>query len=154
MKKIMRGMIGCLLAGVLLAASGCSFETDHRETETTTAATTEIVLVIPDVEICSFAQVRFDGECHTDEQLADYLAHHLDELLVDMSAHGIAVDGETKICSTPIHILNLITGRVGLQAHFLPVLERGTLVNAVSVNVSGDVLTVSAAVSWPWISKN
>ena len=54
---------------------------------------------------------------------------------------------------SPIHILNLITGSVGLHAHFLPVLERGALVNAVSVNVKNEELTVSAAVSWPWMSQ-
>lgn len=153
MKNIMRGMLGCLLLIVLLAASGCGMGASVKETETTTTAATEIDLVIPDVEVCTFDHVRFDGECHTDEQLEDYLEHHLGELLVDMSAHGISVDEYTEICSTPIHILNLITGSVGLHAHFLPVLERGALVNAVSVNVKNEVLTVSAAVSWPWMSK-
>lgn len=153
MKHMMRGMLVCLLACILLATVSCDMGAGGKGTEATTAATTEIELVIPNVEICAFDQVRFDGKCHTDEQLEDYLAHHLEELLVDMSAHGITVDEYTEICSTPIHILNLITGSVGLHAHFLPVLERGALVNAVSVNVKDEVMTVSASVSWPWMSK-
>ena len=152
MGQILRGMVGCLLACILSVTVGCGMA-DVRETEATTTTAAEIELVIPDVEICAFDRVRFDGECHTDDQLEDYLAHHLAELLVDMSAHGIAVDEYTSICTTPIHILNLITGRVGLHAHFLPVLERGALVNAVSVNIDNEVLTISAAVSWPWMSK-
>ena len=153
MKNIMRVMIGCLIAGILLAEAGCGMGASGKETETTTPSATDIELVIPNVEICAFDQVRFDGECHTDEQLEDYLAYHLADLLVDMSAHGITVDEYTEISSTPIHILNLITGSVGLHAHFLPVLERGALVNAVSVNVKNEELTVSAAVSWPWMSQ-
>ena len=71
MKNIMRGMLGCLLSIVLLAASGCGMGASVKETETTTTAATEIDLVIPDVEVCTFDHVRFDGECHTDEQLEE-----------------------------------------------------------------------------------
>ena len=72
---------------------------------------------------------------------------------MDMSAHGIAVDNYTEIRAAPIHIINLITGSVGLHSHFLPVLERGALVNAVAVNISDEQMTVSAAISWPWMSQ-
>jgi len=153
MKRYTRGMIGCLLAGALFAMTACGTAQGIDVSESETSGTEDVELKIPDVELCAFEQVRFDGECHTADQLEEYLTYHLEDLLMDMSAHGIMVDDYTEICHTPIHIINLITGSVGLHSHFLPVLERGALVNAVSVNVSDEVMTVSAAISWPWMSK-
>ncbi len=153
MKKYIRGIIGCVLAIATLAMASCGTVQEGDVSETTTSETTDAAVTTPQVEICTFEQVHFDGECHTVEHLEEYLADHLEELLVDMSVHGIAVDAYTEIRTAPIHIINLLTGSVGLQAHFLPVLERGELVNAVSVNLDDDVLTVSATMTWPWMAK-
>ena len=153
MRRYMRRMIGAFLAAVLLALPACGRADVPDGTDTTTPSVTETAPRVPQVELCAFEAVRFEGECHTSEHLEEYLAHHLDDLLADMSAHGITVDDGTEIRATPIHIINLLTGSVGLHAHFLPVLERGALVNAVSVNITNEAMTVSAGVSWPWMAQ-
>ena len=151
--RYIRSIFMICLAGILLTASACGTTPDAGESESAITEVTEAVSKAPDVELCAFDHIRFDGECHTTEHLEEYLTHHLDDLLADMSAHGIMVDGDTEIRAAPIHVINLITGSVGLHAHFLPVLERGELVNAVSVNITDEVMTVSAAISWPWMSQ-
>lgn len=153
MRQYIRGVIGCLLAGILLAMTACGVGQQVGESVTTTSDATNDSFSIQDVEICAFDQVRFEGDCHDTANLEEYLNQHLNDLLTDMSAHGITVDAYTEIRAVPIHIINLLTGTVGLHSHFLPVLERGAVVNAVSVNISNETLSVSATVSWPWMAK-
>lgn len=151
--KYIRMMIGILLAGSLLAMTACHGGGDDpngtEHTDTTAAAETRAPVSVE----FDFERVSFEGDCHATEHLEEYLDTHLDDLLEDMKAHGITVDEYTEIRATPIHIINLMTGAVGLDAHFLPVYERGELVNAVSVNLREDQLAVSAAVSWQWMSQ-
>lgn len=154
--RYIRFACALLLAGTLVCMTACGGVGQNESTSGASSQDPQETSVPPAPvvdEICAFDRVRFEGECHTTEHLEEYLGAHLDVLLRDMSAHGIAVDDGTEIRATPIHIINLLTGSVGLHAHFLPVLERGALVNAVSVNISDDAMTVSATVSWPWMSQ-
>lgn len=154
MKKI-HIVIGIFLAAVLMGLTSCHTDgQDPAEVETSAPVSeTHATVSVPATEWFAFDRVSFEGDCHDTAHLEEYLNTHWEALMTDMSKHGIVVDADTEIRPVPIHMINMLTGTVGLHAHFLPVLERGELVNAVSVNMSNEAMSVSASVSWPWMSE-
>ena len=165
--------IGCLIAVGLLTLTACGTAADTQGTTTavgvtavdvtavtsTSAPQTEqtsdvtlagVTVTVP--ESFAFESVRFEGEGHTREALTSYLSEHHTELLETMHNHGISESEDLKILPIPIYALDLQTGTVNLDAHYLPTMEDGAMIGAARVSAREGLSVSARTAELSWMS--
>ena len=154
-------VIGCLLAVGMLTMTACGAAGNAPETTTAAAPVTALqteneanatmaggTVAVP--ESFTFERVRFEGEGHMKATLETYLAEHHENLIATMHNHGVSESEDLKILPTPIYAVDLRTGTVNLDAHYLPVMEDNAMIGAarVSAREGFSVSARTAELSW------
>ena len=156
-------VIGCLLAVGMFTMTACGAVGDAPETTTDAASITTLqtenevgatvaggTVAVP--ESFTFGRVCFEGEGHTKEALESYLTEHHENLIATMHNHGVSESEDLKILPTPIYAVNLRTGTVNLDAHYLPVMEDGAMIGAARVSAREGLSISARTAELSWMS--
>lgn len=165
--KYTRFVIGCLLAGSLLAMTACekdAFSSTTAETlgkseaeltalDTAVEDNRQVGGEYPMPEKFTFEQVTVTGTDYPAERLETYLAENRDALYQQLVGHGITESEGASIGTTRLYMINLRTGEVNLDRAYLPVLEDDHMVDAVTLRPEDAKLSVGATYSITWAQK-
>jgi len=168
--KYTRFVIGCLLAGGLLAMTACGAKQPDAETtgksEMTGLSETTVTVLgstpednkpaggeFPVPEEFTFERVTVKGIDYPATRLESYLAESRDALYQRLVGHGITESELISIGTKRLCMIDLRTGEANLDHAYLPVLENDHMVDAVTLRLEDGELSVGATYSITWAQK-
>jgi len=156
-------VLGCLLAVGVLTMTACGAAENVPKTTTAAAPVTALQTekeneatmaggTVAAPESFTFERVSFEGEGFTVDELEAYLAEHRESLLDAMRNHGVSESESLEILAIPLHSVDLRTGVVDLNSHYLPMIEDGTMIGAARVSAREGLSVSARTAELSWMS--